>query len=233
VTVTDPSGLTDTKTFTITVNDVTTHVAITNTVIDENDAGAIIGTLSAAIDDINATHEYTYTLSGTDAGSFEVVDGQLKLKDGIAANYEVQNSYSVTVTATDTGGLTTEETFTVSVNNLNDDPTLANAIADQSVDEDSALSFTVPADTFNDEDGDTLTYTATLSDSSALPSWLSFDASTQTFSGTPVNADVGDITIQVTASDGSTSVSDTFTLTVANTNDAPTLANAIADQSVD
>ncbi|SVC97280.1 uncharacterized protein METZ01_LOCUS350134, partial [marine metagenome] len=59
VTVTDPSGLTDTKTFTITVNDVTTHVAITNTVIDENDAGAIVGTLSAAIDDINATHEYT------------------------------------------------------------------------------------------------------------------------------------------------------------------------------
>ena len=233
VTVTDPSGLTDTKTFTITVNDVSTHVAITNTVIDENDAGAIIGTLSAAIDDINATHEYTYTLSGTDAGSFEVVAGQLKLKDGIAANYEVQNSYSVTVTATDTGGLSTSQDFTVTINDINDDPTLANAIADQSVDEDSALSFTVPADTFNDEDGDTLTYTATLSDSSALPSWLSFDASTQTFSGTPVNADVGDITVQVTASDGSTSVSDTFTLTVANTNDAPTLANAIADQNVD
>ena len=102
VTVTDPSGLTDTKTFTITVNDVTTHVAITNTAIDENDAGAIVGTLSAAIDDINATHSYTYTLTGADADSFEVVDGQLKLKDGIAANYEVQNSYSVTVTATDT-----------------------------------------------------------------------------------------------------------------------------------
>ncbi|SVC76169.1 uncharacterized protein METZ01_LOCUS329023, partial [marine metagenome] len=57
------------------------------------------------------------------------------------------------------------------------------------VDEDSALSFTIPADTFNDVDvGDSLTYTATLSDGSALPSWLSFNPSTQTFSGTPVNA---------------------------------------------
>ncbi len=123
VTVTDPSGLTDTKTFTITVNDVTTHVAITNTVIDENDAGATVGTLSAAIDDINATHAYTYTLSGTDAASFEVVNGQLKLKDGIAANYEVQNSYSVTVTATDSGGLTTTQSFTVTINDINDAPT--------------------------------------------------------------------------------------------------------------
>ena len=123
VTVTDPSGLTDTETFTITVNDVITHVAITNTAIDENDAGAIVGTLSAAIDDINATHSYTYTLTGADAASFEVVDGQLKLKDGMSANYEVKNSYSVTVTATDTGGLSTSEDFTVTINDINDAPT--------------------------------------------------------------------------------------------------------------
>ncbi|WP_418903715.1 putative Ig domain-containing protein, partial [Pokkaliibacter plantistimulans] len=33
--------------------------------------------------------------------------------------------------------------------------------------------------------GDSLTLSATLADGSALPSWLSFDASTGTFSGTP------------------------------------------------
>ena len=123
VTVSDPSGLTDTETFTITINDVTTHVAITNTAIDENDTGAIVGTLSAAIDDINATHEYTYTLTGDDADSFEVVDGQLKLKDGVSANYEAQNSYAVTVTATDSGGLTTFKDFTITINDVNDAPT--------------------------------------------------------------------------------------------------------------
>ncbi|MDP6725589.1 MAG: cadherin domain-containing protein, partial [Arenicellales bacterium] len=120
VTVSDGNGGSASQTYVITVNDVITHVAITNTAIDENDAGAMVGTLSAAIDDINATHEYTYTLSGDDADSFEVVDGQLKLKDGVSANYEVQNSYAVTVTATGSGGLTTSEDFTVTINDLND-----------------------------------------------------------------------------------------------------------------
>ena len=114
--------------------------------------------------------------------------------------------------------------FTLTVVNTNDAPTLTNAITDQSVDEDSAFSFTVPADTFNDVDtGDTLTYTATLGDDSALPSWLSFDATTQTFSGTPLNDDVGSISVKVTATDAAdVTISDTFTLTVVNTNDDPT-----------
>ena len=44
----------------------------------------------------------------------------------------------------------------------------------------------------------------------------------QTFSGTPLNDDVGALTIRVTATDtaGATATQD-FTVTVANTNDAP------------
>ncbi|GIT34330.1 MAG: hypothetical protein Ct9H300mP4_06490 [Gammaproteobacteria bacterium] len=87
---------------------------------------------------------------------------------------------TVTVTATDTGGLTTSQNFTVTVNDLNDAPTLTNSVSDQSIDEDSAFSFAIPANIFNDEDGDALTYSAILSDGSDLPSWLSFDAATQT-----------------------------------------------------
>ncbi|WP_396180118.1 putative Ig domain-containing protein, partial [Flavobacterium sp.] len=98
--------------------------------------------------------------------------------------------------------------------NVNDAPVVAAAIADQSVNEDTAWSYTVPAGTFRDIDGDTLTYTATLGDGSPLPSWLSFDAATLTFSGTPTPNFNGDIAISVKASDGTLSVSDTFTLTV-------------------
>jgi hypothetical protein len=96
-------------------------------------------------------------------------------------------------------------------------------------------SFTVAANTFADVRcpyGDTLTYTATLASGAALPSWLSFDAATRTFCGTPANADVGSIDIKITATDGSNALaSDEFRITVANVNDAPTLANAIADQA--
>ena len=144
---------------------------------------------------------------------------------------------TIIVTATDTGGLTTTQSFTVTVNNLNDAPTLTNTVADQSVDEDNAFSFAIPANTFNDEDGDTLTYSATLSDGSALPAWLSFDAATQTFSGTPLNGDVGSISVQVTATDAAgIMISDAFTISVANTNDAPTaivLSANVIDENID
>lgn len=111
----------------------------------------------------------------------------------------------------------------IDVDETNNAPTVANAIADQSATEDSAFSITVPANTFADVDaGDSLTWSATLSDGSALPSWLSFSSVTRTFSGTPLNGDVGSITVKVTATDrSSASASDEFTLTVANTNDNP------------
>jgi len=118
--------------------------------------------------------------------------------------------------------LTTSEDFTVTINDINDAPTLVTALTDQSNAEDAAFSFTIPSGTFNDEDGDTITYTATLSDGNALPSWLSLDGSTGVFTGTPLNDDVGVINVTVTASDGTLSVTDSFALTVVNTNDAPT-----------
>ncbi len=101
-------------------------------------------------------------------------------------------------------------------------PELSNPIGDQTLLEDAAFSFTLPANTFTDADGDSLSFSATLSDGSALPNWLVFDAVTQTFSGTPLQDNVGDIVVVVTADDGSGGVaSDTFTLSVGNVNDAP------------
>ena len=92
---------------------------------------------------------------------------------------------------------------------------MANPIDDQTATVGAAFNYTVPANTFADTDAaDTLTYTATQSDDSGLPSWLSFDAATRTFSGTPTTAYVGTLGVKVTASDGTLSVSDTFDIVV-------------------
>ena len=97
----------------------------------------------------------------------------------------------------------------------NNAPTVANEILDQTATEGEAFSFAFPTNTFADTDaGDTLTYTAMKSDDSALPSWLSFDAATRTFSGTPTAANVGTVSVKVTASDGTDSVSNTFDIVV-------------------
>ena len=112
--------------------------------------------------------------------------------------------------------ITIKGTITASV------PTVATAILDQTATTGTAFDYMFPAATFTDADGDTLTYTATLDDNSALPSWLSFAPATRTFSGTPTAADVGTVSVKVTASDGDGgSVSDTFDIVV----DLPTLVS--------
>ncbi len=95
-------------------------------------------------------------------------------------------------------------------------PVVAVAIADQGAVEDASFTFQVPAATFVDPDaGDTLTYSASLADGSALPEWLSFDAATRSFSGTPVNADVGTLSVRVVATDQSSAqATDTFDIVV-------------------
>ncbi|MBI5402251.1 MAG: putative Ig domain-containing protein [Ignavibacteriae bacterium] len=62
------------------------------------------------------------------------------------------------------------------------------------------FNFTVPDSTFIDDDGlNTLTFSATLSNGSPLPSWLSFNPATRTFSGTP--ASIGTVGLRVLAVD--------------------------------
>jgi Ca2+-binding RTX toxin-like protein len=113
---------------------------------------------------------------------------------------------------------------------FNEAPTVAAPILDQPATEDSPFAFTVPAETFTDDAWDTATLTATLADDSALPAWLSFDSGTRTFTGTPTN-DVGTLSVKVTATDAyGASVADTVDISIANTNDAPVVANPIADQ---
>ncbi|MFW5411213.1 putative Ig domain-containing protein [Pectobacterium brasiliense] len=139
---------------------------------------------------------------------------------------------SIKVTATDTTNASVSTTFSLTVTNVNDAPVVATPIPAQSVAQDGSLSFTVPAGTFTDPDGDTLSLSATLANGSALPSWLTFNSATGTFSGTPGNADVGTLSIKVIANDGNASVSTTFSLTITNVNDAPMVSATIPAQSV-
>jgi Ca2+-binding RTX toxin-like protein len=93
-------------------------------------------------------------------------------------------------------------------------PVLTTALVDQAAAQGGAFNYTIPASAFTDPDtGDTLTYSATLTDGSALPSWLVFNAVTRAFSGTP--ATLGTLSVKVTAKDsGNLSASDIFDVAV-------------------
>jgi hypothetical protein len=77
-----------------------------------------------------------------------------------------------------------------------------------------AFSLTIPTGAFTDPQLEALTYTATQSNGQPLPSWLSFNPTTETFSGTaPTTAT--SLSIKVTATDTSSlSTSETFAATV-------------------
>jgi outer membrane lipoprotein-sorting protein len=89
--------------------------------------------------------------------------------------------------------------------------------------EDTAWTFTIPANTFSDLDSATLTIAASLANGSPLPNWLTFDPETGTFSGTPPPDANGTVQLRVVASDGTSSVANVFTLNVVPVNDAPTV----------
>ena len=107
---------------------------------------------------------------------------------------------------------------TVTVNPVNDAPVVQNAIVPQTATQNTAFSFTLPTNTFFDVDaGDSLTYSATLENGNALPTWLTFDATTRTFSGTPSNTDAGNLSVKVTVTDsGNLTATNSFTLSVIN-----------------
>ncbi len=87
--------------------------------------------------------------------------------------------------------------------------------------EDAAWTFIVPA--FADMGDGTLTYTAAMVNDgdTSIPSWLTFNAATRTFTGTPPLNFNGSIVLKVTATDtDENSASNTFTLDITPVNDA-------------
>jgi VCBS repeat-containing protein len=164
---------------------------VNDTDVDVGDSHTItavdaVGTLGAVLFDA-PTQSLDYSAAGT---AF----------NALAAGTSAADAFSYTVA--DTAGATSTASVNVTVDGVNDAPVLVSDIADQAALEDNPFSFQIPIDSFSDVDaGDVLTYRARLSDGSALPAWLSFDATTLTFSGTPVYANAGTIALGVTATD--------------------------------
>jgi Ca2+-binding RTX toxin-like protein len=97
-------------------------------------------------------------------------------------------------------------------------PIVVVPLSDQTATEGSVFNFVVPPGAFADPDaGDVLGYSARLSSGALLPAWLSFDAATRSFSGTPPSTAQGVIDVRVTVTDSTgATVNDVFRLDIAN-----------------
>ncbi|WP_107837843.1 cadherin domain-containing protein [Metasolibacillus meyeri] len=114
------------KIFTITVIDVNeapTDITLTSTAIDENQPiGTTVGTLTTIDPDAGDTSTYTLVsgTGSTDNGSFMINGNELRTANEF--DFETKSNYNIRVRATDSGGLYFEKTFTITVNDVPEDP---------------------------------------------------------------------------------------------------------------
>jgi uncharacterized repeat protein (TIGR02059 family) len=234
VTATDRANAAVSDIFAITVHNVNDAPVVVHPLADQTateDQPFSFRFASDSFADVNAGDVLTYMASLADGGPLPAwlsFNAATRNFSGTPGNGDV-GALSVTVIARDGGGASISDTFTLTIGNVNDVPTIARPIADQAVIEDQPFSFQIAPDSFADVDaGDTIIYAATLANGDPLPAWLSFDPATRTFSGTPANGDVGTLTVRVTVTDrADAAVSDTFAITVHDVNDAPTGASRV------
>ena len=253
VTYTDPSTGNDTNAIQDAAgNDAATFTTGMNSVPAVTNGSTVVPIAPGAPTGLTATASGTTTINlswtaPADNGGRVITGYKIEVSSDSGATWtdRVANTSSTTTTYAHTGlaagatrhyrvsaintigtGLPSNIDNATTTNNA---PTVANAIPDQSAPVGTAFSYAFPANTFSDADSDALTYTATKADATALPTWLSFTASTRAFSGTPQAADTGTVSVKVTASDGNGgSVSDEFDITVSAAADTtpPTLTRA-------
>ena len=170
------------------------------------------GTLAfTASPGIQLTSDTTYAIL-IDLDSNPVALGRTASDDedaGAAAGWSLADALDFIQSGTNTWATTgTAQSLLVAVKGYansatNNAPTVGTPIPDQTATAGTAFSYQFPATTFADADsGDMLTYTAVEDGETGLPMWLNFNATTRTFSGTPMSADVETLTVTVTASDG-------------------------------
>ena len=133
---------------------------------------------------------------------------------------------ALAVTATDRSGLAARQTFEATVQAFV--PTVANQTGSLTWMAGKAVSAALVSNTFVDPQGEKLTWSATRADGSALPSGLTFNATTDAFSGTaPITPET--LGLKVTATDASgLAVSEQFSVTIEAA--APTVAHQTANQ---
>ncbi|WP_298938299.1 tandem-95 repeat protein [uncultured Ruegeria sp.] len=201
--------------------DVVTSIDTATLLANDRDVDGDTLTMTAVA--ATSAHGAVLTLNTDGTISYDPRDA-----DAVQALAEGQTlTDTFTYTVKDGSGGENTASVSVVVQGTNDAPVLALALPDQSSAEDEAVSFALPANTFTDVDGDALTFSAKLTDGTALPDWLAFDAASGSFSGTPPQDFNGMLSVMVTASDGSLSASGTFVLDITPVNDAPVVADDV------
>jgi hypothetical protein len=152
---TDQGGLSRDETFTImvlnideNVNAAPTNILISNSTIDENQSsGTLIGTLTT--DDPNSSDTHTYAFTSNPSSAFVISGSQLKSNQ--IFNFETKNSYPIAIRTTDSKGLSFDQSFSITINNI-DEPSTFSPVNIPDYFEKDDITFSIE-NYINDDDG--------------------------------------------------------------------------------
>ena len=227
---TDQSGLTFEQVFTISVtnvNETPSALALSTSTIAENSAVATqVGTLSTTDPDSGNTHTYSLVsgTGSTDNASFTIVGNALR--SAAIFNFETKSSYSIRIRSTDQGGLFFEQSFTISVSNVNETPTNL-TLSSSTVAENQSVGTTIGTLSTTDPDtANTHTY-------SLVAGTGSTDNASFTISGNLLKSAAifnfeakSSYSVRIRSTDqGGLFFERSFTISVSNVNEAPTALN--------
>ncbi|MBI5497687.1 MAG: tandem-95 repeat protein [Deltaproteobacteria bacterium] len=239
LTVSD-GGLTATTSFLVDVaqvNDTPTLTALANTTVAEDTAA---GPLATTVGDVE-TAAGSLVLTGASSNAALVPVANIVFGGtGAARNVTVTPALNmagvadITVRVTDEAGAFAERTFRLTVNAVNDAPTISN-IPNQSTPQSVAIG-PIPFTVGDVDNPPTLTVTATSLNTVLVPNASivltgSGNQADRTITITPFAGRSGTATINVRVSDGTLAATDGFVLTVAAPGNPPTISD-IPNQTI-
>ena len=225
--------------FVVDVNINQAPTGFTPTLLSQNEGtatGTTIATLSAGDPNVSDTHTFSLVsgVGSTDNSSFTLSSAGV-LKNAVVFDRETKSSYSIRIRVTDQGGLTFEDTRTVTVTDVNETP-YGLTLSNDEISENQPTGTTIGTFTGLDIDaGETFTYALTGMGNDNGSFTLTSAGVLK--SGAVFNYEVkNSYTIEVTVTDsGSNTYTDIFTISVLDVNETPTdigLSNSSIDENV-
>ncbi len=222
------------------VNEAPTAIFLDNASVEENAGGAVVGLLTTEDQDIGDSHVYL----SSDV-RFEVVGGQLKLKDGVSLDHESEPGVPLTITAIDEGGLSVEQSFILSVADVNEAPIAVDDTGGTT--ENAPVSIDVLAnDTDADAGDDPTTFSLDSVSIASVTGLVGGGTGIVSIGGNQLRFDPGadfdeldegdtaTVVVHYTMSDdGGASATAQATLTVTGVNDAPVVTDVTAAAAED
>lgn len=221
---------------TYTENDGAVAITSAITLNDADDTDLESAVIQITSNYVDGEDVLSFTAQNDIGGSFDTSTGVMTLTgSATAAEYQAAissivftnsnenpstNARTVSITVNDGDADSNTQTRDIAVTSVNDAPTFTSTAVTAAT-EDAAFSYAITASEV--DIGDSLTIT-----SGTIPGWLTLTDNsdgTASLAGTPSNDEVGSHNVVLDVNDGAVTTSQTFTIVVANTNDAPTFTS--------